>query len=165
MSRAHLFGMKTTKLILGVALIGIAAPITTIGCKKSVETERKESAEATEEAREKFAKAHEKAVDERNDYLAAIRREQIDYRERIHDELDDIDRKLTDLRVDIGRDGIVRYDDKRTDATKVKELVDRRVLLRTDADVLDSSTEKDWETVKAKLEADLGAPKTRRGRI
>jgi hypothetical protein len=157
--------MKTTKLILGVALIGIAAPMTTLGCKKSVETERKESVEATEEAREKFAKAHDKAVDEHNDYLAAIRREQIDYRERIHDELDDIDRKLNDYRADIGRDGIVRYDEHRADADKVKELVNRRVLLRTDADALESSTEKDWDTVKAKLDADLGERRVRRGRI
>ena len=153
--------MKTTKLILGVAAVCLA----TTGCKKSVETERKEATEAADDAREKFAKAHDKAVDEHNDYLAAIRREQIDYRERIHDELDDIDRKLTDMRADIGRDGIVHFDEKRGDAAKVKELVDRRVLLRTDADALESSTEKDWETVKAKLEADLGERKTRRGRI
>ena len=105
------------------------------------------------------------AVDETNDWLAAIRREQIDYRERIHDELDDIDRKLTDARADIGRDGIVRYDERRADADKVKELVDRRVLLRTDADALESSTEKDWETVKAKLDADLGNRTVRRSRI
>lgn len=164
MPRAAMEGMKTTKLILGVALIA-AAPLTTVGCKKSVETERREAVEATDEAREKFAKAHEKAVDEQNDYLAAIRREQIDYRERIHDELDDIDRKLTDMRADIGRDGLVRYDERRGDASKVKELVDRRVLLRTDADALESSTEKDWDSVKAKLDTDLGERKVRRGRI
>ena len=116
-------------------------------------------------ARNGRAKAQEKATDERNDYLAAIRREQIDYRERIHDELDDIDRKLTDMRADIGRDGIVHFDEKRGDAAKVKELVDRRVLLRTDSDALDSSTEKDWEVVKAKLDADLGNRPLRRGRI
>lgn len=161
MPRALSRGMKIAKLILGVALVGVA----TGGCKKSVEAERKEAIEASEDAREKFAKAHEKAVDEHNDYLAAIRREQIDYRQRIHEELDDIDRKLTDMRADIGRDGVVRYDEKRGDAAKVKELVDRRVLLRTDADALDSATEKDWDTVKAKLDADLGDRPLRRGRI
>lgn len=153
--------MKTTKLILGVALIGIAAT----GCKKSVETERKEAVEAADDMREKTAAARDKAIDERNDYLAAIKREQLDYRERIHDELDDIDRKLTDMRVDIGRDGIVHYDERRGDAAKVKELVDRRVLLRTDADALDSATEKDWDSVKAKLDADLGDRPFRRSRI
>ena len=86
-------------------------------------------------------------------------------RERIHDELDDIDRKLTDYRADIGRDGIVRYDEKRADAAKVKELVDRRVLLRTDLDALESSTDKDWETVKAKLDSDLGNRVFKRSRI
>jgi hypothetical protein len=47
----------------------------------------------------------------------------------------------------------------------VKELVDRRVLLRTDLDALESSTDKDWETVKAKLDTDLGNRVFRRGRI
>jgi hypothetical protein len=69
------------------------------------------------------------------------------------------------MRADIGRDGIVHFDEKRGDAAKVKELVDRRVLLRTDSDALDSSTEKDWDTVKAKLDADLGDRPLRRGRI
>jgi hypothetical protein len=59
----------------------------------------------------------------------------------------------------------VRYDEKRADAAKVKALVDRRVLLRTDADALEASTEKDWDTVKAKLDADLGDRPARRGRI
>lgn len=161
MPRAAWVGMKTTKLILGVATICIAVT----GCKKSVETERKEANLAAENAQEKSAKAHREALDERNDYLAAIRREQIDYRERIHDELDDIDHELADLRVDIGRDGIVHYDEKRADVAKVKELVDRRVLLRTDADALESTTDKDWDTVKAKLDADLGDRPLRRGRI
>lgn len=152
--------MNTTKLMLAVAIT-----VATVGCQKSAETERKEAAEAAERAQEKSAKAHNEAVDERNDYLAAVRREQIDFRERIHDELDDIDRRLTDYRVDIGRDGIVRYDEKRADAAKVKELVDRRVLLRTDLDALESSTDKDWETVKAKLDADLGNRVFRRSRI
>lgn len=160
MPRAPSSAMNTTKLMLAVA-ITVAA----VGCKKSAETERKEAVEATEKAQEEAAKAHNEAVDERNDWLAAIRREQIDYRERIHEELDDIDRKLTDARADIGRDGIVRYDERRADADKVKELVDRRVLLRTDADALESSTEKDWETVKAKLDADLGNRTVRRSRI
>jgi hypothetical protein len=152
--------MNTTKLMLAVAIT-----VATVGCHKSAETERKEAVEAAERAQEKSAKAHNEAVDERNDYLAAIRREQIDFRERINDELDDIDRKLTDYRADIGRDGIVRYDEHRADASKVKELVDRRVLLRTDLDALESSTDKDWETVKAKLDTDLGNRVFRRGRI
>jgi hypothetical protein len=59
----------------------------------------------------------------------------------------------------------VRYDEKRADTAKVKALVDRRVLLRTDADALEASTEKDWDTVKAKLDADLGDRPARRGRI
>lgn len=153
--------MKSTKLIFGVAALCVAVT----GCRKSVETEHKEAVEAAEHAQEKSAKAHSEALDERNDYLAAIRREQIDYRERIHEELDDIDHKLADLRVDIGRDGIVRYDEKRADAAKVKELVDRRVVLRTDADALESSSDKDWDAVKAKLDADLGDRPLRRGRI
>lgn len=153
--------MKTTQLILGVAMIGIAAT----GCRKSAETERKEAVEATEKAEDTSRKARNDAVDERNDYLAAIRREQLDYRERLHDELDDVDRKLNDFHVDIGRDGIVHYDERRADVAKVKELVDRRTVLRTDIDALESSTDKDWDTVKAKLDADLGNRTFRRSRI
>ena len=152
--------MKTTKLILAVA-ITVAA----VGCRKSAESERKEAAEAVERADEVTRKAHSQAIDEHNEYLAAVRREQLDYRERLHDELDDVDRKLNDLRVEITRDGIVHYDDKRADSAKVKELVDRRIILRTDIDALESSTDKDWDTVRAKLDADLGERKTRRGRI
>src|SRR4051812_17696527 len=99
--------MKSTQLILGVAMIGIAAT----GCRKSVETERKEAVESAQKADEKTAKARAEAIDERNDYLAAVRREQLDYRERLHDKLDETDRKLTDLHADITRDGIVRYDE------------------------------------------------------
>jgi len=153
--------MKTTNLILGVAMIGIAAT----GCRKSVETERKEAVEAAQNADDKTAKARAEAIDERNEYLAAVRREQLDYRERLHDQLDDVDHKLTDLHADIGRDGIVHYDEHGKDAAKVKELVDRRTYLRTDIDALESSTEKDWEQVKARLDADLGDKVFRRGRI
>jgi hypothetical protein len=152
--------MKTTKLILAVALTCSA-----VGCRKSAEAERQEAAEAAEKADEVSRKARAEAVDEHNDYLAAVRREQLDYRERLHDELDDVDHKLNDLHVDITRDGLVHYDERRADSAKVKDLVDRRVLLRTDIDSLESSTEKDWDTVRAKLDADLGPRTTRRGRI
>src|SRR5205085_11453800 len=116
--------------ILGVAMIGIAAT----GCRKSVETERKEAVESADKADEKTAKARAEAIDERNDYLAAVRREQLDYRERLHEELDDIDHKLVDLHAEPGRDGVVHYVGK--DSEKVKELVDRRTILRTDIDAL-----------------------------
>jgi hypothetical protein len=66
--------MNITKLMLAVAIT-----VATVGCHKSAETERKEAVEAAERAQEKSAKAHNEAVDERNDYLAAIRREQIDF--------------------------------------------------------------------------------------
>ena len=153
--------MKTAKLILALIAITGAA----VGCRKSAESERKEAAEAVERADEVTRKAHSQAIDEHNEYLAAVRREQIDYRERLHEELDAVDRKLNDLHVDITRDGLVHYDEKRADSAKVKELVDRRVMLRTDIDALESSTEKDWDTVRAKLDADLGDRPVRRGRI
>lgn len=140
-------------------MIGIAAT----GCRKSVETERKEAVEAAQRADEKTAKARSEAIDERSDYTAAIKREQLDYRARLHDELDDVDRKLVDLHAEPGRDGLVHYVGK--DTEKVNELVSRRTILRTDLDALESSTERDWETVKTKLDADLGNKLTRRSRI
>lgn len=151
--------MKTTKLILAAALT-----IAAVGCRKSAETERQEAVNAAERADETTRKARAEAIDEHNEYLAAVRREQLDYRERLHEELDEIDRKLNDLRVDIMRDGTVHYDEKRTDATTVKALVDRRVLIRTDIDALEASTAKDWDSVREKLDVDLRDRPTRRGR-
>lgn len=154
--------MKTTNLALALALgistIGIAA------CRKSPETERKEAERAAQKADEKTREARIEAMDERNDYLAAIRREQIDYRERLHETLDDIDRDLANLKVDIGRDNVVRYDEHQKDAAKVKDLVDRRSMIRADIEALENSTEKDWDAVKARIDQHLG-DRPRRGRI
>ena len=163
--------MKTTKLFVALALA--ATSIGGMACRKSPEAERKEAeraalnaqetaAEAQEKADDKARRARIEALNEHNDYLAAVRREQLDYRDRLHDELDDIEHKLVDMRVDIDRDGVAHYDGKETN--KVKELMDRRAALRSDIDALENSTEKDWDSVRERLDRSLG-DRPRRGRI
>lgn len=154
--------MKTTNIVLALAL-GIST-IATAACKKSPETERKEAERAAQKADEKMREARAEALDERNDYLAAIRREQIDYREKLHETLDDIDRDLANLKVDIDRDGVAHYDERGKDAAKAKDLLDRRATIRADIDALESSTERDWDVVKARIDQHLG-DRPRRGRI
>ena len=154
--------MKTTNIVLALAL-GLST-IGTAACRKSPETERKEAVRAAQNADEKTREARGEALDERNEYLAAVRREQIDYRSRLHEVLDDLDRDLANLKVEFDREGIAHYDARGKDAAKTKELLDRRAVIRADIDALETSTEKDWDAVRARIDEHLG-DRPRRGRI
>jgi len=132
-------------LALAVALSGVA-------CKKSAESERKDLDKAEAKVADNDQKAREARVDainEYNDYLAAVAREKIDYRGRIQGELDDLDKQLLD---------------KKLDATKADELRARRDVLLLDKDFVEKATDKDWDQVKTRLDKDLSSVQ-RRGRI
>lgn len=154
--------MKPKKLLVVLAL-GIAA----VGCRKSAEAEREEAARAAAEAdktamdenrraSDKVNKKALEAIDEHNDFLAAVRREQLDLRGQLQDELDDIDKKLLDYRVEHGRDGqlVVPADSK--DREKIDDLLKRRAVLRNDADAIENATPETWERVKEQVDKDLG---------
>lgn len=163
-----------TKLVTAAIALSIAS-IASAACRKSAEEERKEAARAAQEMQKETAEAELhaaevaregriEAMEERNELLAAVRREQLDYREKLHEELDAIDQQLAEKKIDVGRDGVVTY---QGNDPKVKELVARRSTLRSGIDALENSTEQSWESVKSQLDKLLGegASKANRGRM
>jgi hypothetical protein len=134
--------------VLAVVFATTVAAVCTGGCNKSAETKRKEVAEA--ELRSAEARRH--VLDEKTDYFAAVRREQLDLRARIQEEIDGIDKKLAALEVDF-RDG--GWAPKTKNPPKVAELLERRKQLEEDAAVVERADEKDWDVIKAQVEKDL----------
>jgi hypothetical protein len=83
-------------------------------------------------------------VQPKDDYLSAVRREQIVLRGRIDEELRSIDRQLGELRQSPGRD-----------PRMVQELTQKRETLEADATVVDRADERGWDELKAVVEHDL----------
>jgi hypothetical protein len=155
--------MKPRNLLVVLAL-GIAA----FGCRKSAEAERDEAARAAAEAEKTAIEEGKKASDrvnkktfeamqEQNDFFAAVRREQLDLRGQVQDELDDIDKKLMDYRVEHGRDGQFVIPGDAKDRTKIDDLLKRRAVLKADADAIENATPDTWARVKEQVDKDLGA--------
>ncbi len=107
------------------------------GCKKSSQEERGEALRAEERAQQAIAKADE----ERRELLAAIARERSTTIEKLDREIRAIDKEV----VALPEEGDAERD----------RLVARRELLRSDIDLVQSSTEANWAEVKAKVERDL----------
>jgi hypothetical protein len=146
---------KVLVLVLGTAL----AAVCTGACKKSAEAERREAEKAQVQGERKMIEAHKEAIDETNDYLAAVRREQLELRGRLQEEIDDIDKKLSDLKVDARKAGGVVIEPGSKDAAKIQKLLDRRSTLEADMTVLERADERGWDEVKANIEQDLGGRK------
>jgi hypothetical protein len=105
-------------------------------------------------------------IDEERDRVAVVRREQLELRADVEDELDDIDRKLLALGVEVRKDGTPTIEPKKRaskGAARITELLEYRQQLMTDLTLLERSDDKGWEDLKASIERDL-TPK-RRGRI
>jgi hypothetical protein len=132
--------------------LGLAVAACTSGCKKSSETERKEADKATVEARGDTNEAQTAAIDEQNDYLAAVRREQLELRGKVQQEIDDIDEKLLALKVN-GKDATV--DPHAKDAKKISALLERRTRFEADVGRIERSDERGWDQTKAEIEHDL----------
>jgi hypothetical protein len=147
-------------LVLGAA---IAAACTT-GCKKSSEAEKVARDRST--AREEGSPGKE-AVEEPNAYLAAVRREQLELRARLHAEIDEIDRALLALKLDAerGQPGRPIAGTATKETKKIRELLDRRKLLEDDLHRVNMSDERGWDELKSDVERNLsakpsGPPKT-----
>lgn len=117
-------------LVLTTAALG--------GCKKSSERERDEALRAEERAEQAIGKADE----ERRELLAAIARERSSTIDRLDKEVRAIDKQVVALPDEEG-------------SAERDRLVGRRELLRSDMDLVQSSTEANWAEVKAKVERDL----------
>jgi hypothetical protein len=147
--------MRSTNkaLVLGLAIAAVSVPA---ACRKSAETERREANEAETRSAHRIAEAQKKAIDERNDWVAVVRREQLDLRARLQDEIDDIDKKLMDLKVDFHGDTGYQLDPKAANAPKIQQLLDRRGRLEANVTLVEGSDETTWEQTKAAVERELG---------
>ncbi|MDF2695873.1 MAG: hypothetical protein K0S65_4256 [Labilithrix sp.] len=136
---------------VGVLVFGTAiAAVCTGACNKSAETKRKEVSEA--ELRSAEAERH--VLDEKHDYFAAIRREQLDLRARVQEDIDELDKQLASLKVEF-RDGGWTPDRPSKNSAKITELLEHRKRLEEDATAVERADDKNWETVKAAVEKDL----------
>ncbi len=138
-----------------VLALGAVATVCTAACNKSSDTERKEADKAEVRAEEKTTEVRKEAAQERNEYLTTVRREQLDLRGRLQGEIDDIDKKLLDLKVDMRKDGGALFDSKSKDAKRIQELIARRERLVADANLVDRADERGWDETKATVEKDL----------
>jgi hypothetical protein len=152
--------MRSNNKVLVLALGTALAAVCTGACKKSSETEKREADQAAVRAAEKTNDGRKEAIDQRNDYLAAVRREQLDLRSRLQEELDDIDKKLADLKTEFHKDGGYQVDPRSKDAAKIRALLQRRSVLESDVNLVERSDERGWDETKANIERDLGG-KTR----
>jgi len=104
-------------------------------------------------AEERVRALEQNDLRERAEAIAALRREQLEYRGRIESELDGIDERL--LGVKSARDGEIVGMAKATIEATAKRLVAHRDLLRADMSAIDRSTAEDWPVVRAKIVRDV----------
>jgi hypothetical protein len=145
--------VRAGKLVLASALV-----LSAFACRKSAETERGEAERAAARAEEKRTTMNKEAIDERNDWLAAVRREQLDLRGELQEEIDRIDKELANLRVDLHADGTYAMDpkDRAKNQAKVDDLLQRRKVLAGHVDAVETSDANGWEALKTRVEKDLG---------
>jgi hypothetical protein len=160
--------MRSNPRILMLALGVSTAAVLNCGCKKAAETKQEGGRVELRSAETEAHRTDKKVVDEKNAYFAVVRREQLQLRARVQEQIDAIDKQLAALKVEF-RDGRYVQDPRSKNAAKIDELLERRRLLEEDANVLERADERGWDEVKGEIERDLSekaAPgKGRGGRI
>ena len=156
--------LRKTGLVVLVSL-AVTATICITACKKSATPpeERKEyspqygqaethGAEViTENAREAPV-----VIDEKNEYLVVVRREQLTLQANVQEEIDRIDHRLMDLRSVQYEDGVgYIYDPTSSDAKLIGELLRKREMLKEDMATIERSDERGWDEIKATIERHL----------
>lgn len=157
-----------------VAVLAVVSGLTSLafgsGCGKSADMKRREaalSAQATAAAEEIASEATltsassavvdssprateggEAEVRAKGETVAAFRLEQSDFRVRLRDALDSLDRDLAHARR-------TTPPATRQNDTNLRDLRAKRALLKTDLDAVERTTEPDWATLRTKLERDL----------
>jgi hypothetical protein len=153
-----------SRKILAVLALGALA----FGCRKSAESERDEAARAAaeaektamEESRKSADKTNRKtleAMEEHNDFLAAVRREQLDLRGRVQDAIDDIDKKLLEYKVEHSKNGEFVIPSDTKDRGKIDELLRKRAALKADADAIENASPEEWDQLKVRVDKNLGS--------
>jgi hypothetical protein len=138
-----------------------------VGCEKSAEKQRNEAEKAAAEVEKKpgpvGTEARDKADRERDELHATVVREKVEYRAKLHEALDRIDKDLTDQKVDVKQ---VKRGDRSKDATLLgsrpakEQGVIQAQLLRRDrlmdlTDGIDKTIDHDWPEFKERVDREL----------
>jgi hypothetical protein len=132
----------TMTKILGILALGFAALCTT-ACNKDKDKPEVGTTTTTSSEVEPTNRPVGQPTMPKDDYLAAVRREQLVLRGRIDDQLRAIEKKLAV---------------KSLDAKTREELLEKRETLRADATVVVNADERGWDELKAVVEHDLEGP-------
>ena len=153
--------MRSNHARIALVLAASIAAVCTSACKKSADDEHRR-ASRTELREQRTAPPEPHVIGERNDYFATVRREQLQLRARLQEEIGAIDRKLAEMKVEL-RDGGYVVDPRSRNAARIKELIERRTQLEEDIATVERADERGWDELKGTIEKDLG--ERPRGRI
>lgn len=138
-----------------LALVAAVAAVCT-ACKNPSRTDGR-AAKAREVVQS--ADMRVRTIDETNDYVVIVRREQLALRARLHERIAEIDTALAGLRVapHEPRRAVARgrVDGETTEAKRIETLVRSREVLKADLVTLELADERGWEEIKAGIERDL----------
>lgn len=159
---------KTQLLLMTI----MSTSLVFVGCNKSAEQERreaekaaseaaKETGKATAEADKKVGEARQKVAGENSEFLAAVNREQTEYRAKITDKIHDAEKRLAELKVDMSKDGSVTYDTTSKSAGDIQRTLKWRDALKQDLDAIGRTQPPDWPTLKARIDRDLSEEGTK----
>jgi hypothetical protein len=145
-------------VVVGVVVTALSSG----ACRKSSEEQRREAQSATEEAEQKASQttitnaeidatktdeateeareARERALREHAEAITTARNEQLEYRGKLQQALDQLDAKRGEAK-------------KRGQGHKVIDA--HREVLKHDLDALDRTTDTEWASMKAKIDRDL----------
>ncbi|MBN9160561.1 MAG: hypothetical protein BGO98_14730 [Myxococcales bacterium 68-20] len=153
-------GVRVLVLGAGVAALCIGA------CKKSAEEAERKEASTTElrsaRDRDRIEKLETTVIDEKNDPVAVVRREQLDLRAQLQTEIAAIDGRIAELKVELYEGGYVRGARAKTKA-RIEALAERRMQLQHDIVMIERADEHGWNDLKVMIEKDLenGRPRER----
>ncbi len=134
-----------TPIALSIQAVCLVAVAT--GCRRRDDEQARANAQAERIAQESTVTSgtldrvdgFDETLRSRAEGLAAFRREELDYRRKLEDEIDALDRRAS-----LETDG----------ARKITSVARRDVLVK-DIDAVERSTQQDWPSVKAGLDRDL----------
>ena len=155
-------GVRVLVFGAGVAALCIGA------CKKSAEEAERKEASTTElrSARdrelEKIEKLETTVIDEKNNPVAVVRREQLELRAQLRTEIAALDGRIAEMKVELYEGGYLREQRAKTKA-RIEGLAERRMQLQHDIVMIERADEHGWNDLKATIEKDLknGRPRER----
>jgi hypothetical protein len=145
-----------------------------VGCERSSESEKREADKAAAEAEKKQTQvvneadqnareAREKVERERGDLHAAVLREKVEYRSKLHDALDRIDKDLAERKIDVkqikrgdrSKDATMLGTRPAKDQTDIQALLNQRDRVMDLTDEIDKTSDQDWPNAKQRIDREL----------